>query len=106
MDYDESEGVYARIRSETEPTAQEEQELRAVIHSPLMFKLLRRVLEEAENKDSLSASDLSSEEGLKRALGKQGEVRGMKRAIEIMLEVRTTEGAEDAAADADEETKS
>ena len=96
MSDNQEDDVYVRILSGAELTVEEEKELHSIIHSPLVLKGLRRVLEEAKAKDSLRAADLSSEEGLKQTLGKHGAVRGMNRAVEILLEIGTTEGADNA----------
>jgi len=68
-------------------TKEEAQELRAVFQGSLGRKALGLILSEAEAIDSLGTLDLVSEEGVKKALAKQGTVRGMKRAVEILNEI-------------------
>lgn len=83
--------LYERIETSEQLTPQELGELASIIRSPLVLKGLALVLEEARNKDTLSLANLSTEDGLKSALGRQGEVRGLKRAVEILLEIEAPE---------------
>lgn len=67
--------------------------LRELLGNPVLLSALREVHEEAQARTrSLVTIGLESDEGLARARGMQGEIRGMARAIDLIVELATEDG--------------
>lgn len=73
-----------RILEAGEPRLGDEKELKAVLGNESLLRRLHSVLSEASAKDSLVMVDLSK--GLEAVAEKRGEVRGLRRAVDIIIE--------------------
>jgi hypothetical protein len=79
------EKLLAKIEESGEFTPEDSKELLVVLSNKSMQRALRYVLQIARERDKLSICDLVGQEGLAQAIGNQGEVRGIRSALDILM---------------------
>jgi hypothetical protein len=82
--------------SSGEFTPEDAKELRGVLGNKSVIRGLRKILLSVEERDKLSQYELNGQEGLSEALRVQGDIRGMRMALEQLLNLTLMENEENA----------
>lgn len=88
MERDEFERL---LGGQEEPTLEDAKEVRLLLGNKSLLKVLGRIQRQAQDLGSITTLDLTTEEGLNKSRGVQGQVRGLFQALDMVHEIAMKE---------------